>query len=141
MSPENDQNPQPSNPESALPESTAQTVSSPSFKNSGAEAQSATGVAAAVAVAREPELPAAPPEPQPPAVQSSDTASSDSPSGVVKPTVGEATEPAIAADSGASAEVAESAESNETMDQLLDQFAVPEASAAEGEISTGACWP
>ena len=50
MSPENDQNPQPSNLESAAPENAAEIVSSPSVKNSGAEVQAGTGVAAAVAV-------------------------------------------------------------------------------------------
>jgi small subunit ribosomal protein S1 len=137
MSPENDQNPQPSNLEFAALESAAETVSAPSVKNSGLEAQAATGVAAAVAVAREPELPAALPDPRPPDAQSSDTASPGSQSNEVKPAVADAMEPAVSADSAASAEVAEAGESNETMDQLLDQFAVPEAAAAEGEIFDG----
>src|SRR5580658_4077225 len=137
MSPENDQNPQPSNLESAAPENAAEIVSSPSVKNSGAEVQAGTGVAAAVAVAREPERPASLPESQSPEVQPSDTVSSGSPSGELKPAVGDVTEAAISADSAVSAEVAEAAESTETMDQLLDQFAVPEAAAAEGEIFDG----
>ena len=42
--------------------------------------------------------------------------------------------PAIASEP---TEGAESAESSETMDQLLDQFAVPEPAIAEGEIFDG----
>ena len=140
MSPENDNNLQPSNLESATPESSANVPLSQSERTSGADAQSTSGAAAvAVAVAREKDAVEAPPE-----SQLSDEAS-----------VAAETEAAVVGVSSGSGEVAEASintavveaavpvestelvESTETMDQLMDQFAVPETVAAEGEIFDG----
>ncbi len=63
MSPENDNNLQPSNLESATPESSADAPLSQAERTSGADAQSTSGAAAvAVAVAREKDAVEAPPE-------------------------------------------------------------------------------
>lgn len=135
MSPETDQNPEPSAIEPTPGEPAAN-----SFAGApAAQAQSATGAATAVARAQEPSNPIAP------AVESDageapvanqNSISTDEQAGV------EAAEGAPeAAQSETSApaktgEVTETTEPTETMDQLLDQFSVPQP-AGEGEIFDG----
>jgi len=111
MSPEHDDNPQPSSFETDLSPPTAEVPAAPT---PGVSTQAA---GAAAAVARAPELLSA----MPMAINS---ASAEAPAG------------ARAVDTSATEVSTEPAESSETMDQLLDQFSTPQA-AAEGEIFDG----
>ncbi len=114
MSPDNDQNPQPSAIET--------TASEPSAENSAATHGSPDGHGAAAAVAPAREHPKA------------DEPSSEASSTEAFPEAAEAT-PA-AAEAGET-QTPETPEALETMDQLLDQFSAPEPVAAEGEIFDG----
>ena len=111
MSPEHDDNPQPSALETDLSPSTAELPAAPT---AGVSAQAA---GAAAAVARAPELLSTVP-------MSIDSASAEASAG------------ARAVDISATEVSTEPAESSETMDQLLDQFSTPQT-AAEGEIFDG----
>jgi len=111
MSPEHDDNPQPSALETDLTPSTAEVPATPT---PGVTRQAA---GAAAAVARAPELLSAVP-------MAIDSGSAEAPAG------------AQAVDAPATEVPPEPAESSETMDQLLDQFSTPQA-AAEGEIFDG----
>jgi small subunit ribosomal protein S1 len=57
--------------------------------------------------------------------------------GVATPAAGAPDTSGTAVDSRMSGETTESAETTQTMDQLMEQFAVPEPAAAEGEIFDG----
>ena len=126
----------------------------------GAAAMSSTGTGAAVARAPEPrsmeERAAATPEvaaapaslgatEQPSGaagrivpVESADTAEVTAAIQFVEAAGAAAENPAVARPEGTTpAETAESAETTQTMDQLMEQFAVPEPAAAEGEIFDG----
>jgi small subunit ribosomal protein S1 len=136
MSPEHDNNPQPSNLESATTEIIADGAPSSADRSVATEPQNAAGVAAAataVAVAREEEAP----------VLQSDVPSFDSQSDGEKPVATDSAESPVIVDAAESAEFAEAVaslgaiESPETMDRLLNKFAVPEAAAPEGEIFDG----
>jgi small subunit ribosomal protein S1 len=124
MSPEHDEKPQTSAPEMAMAEPSEDLQ----FAVSAATAER-QGSGAAVAVARAPEVAAVA---EPPAEYISSKASTT-----------ESSSPRDAADvsgSEASAESSEatgSAETTETMDQLLDQFSTPETVVAEGDIFDG----
>lgn len=118
MSPENDNNLQPSAIEAEM---------APAMESAASSAVVAQTGGAAAAVARAPEVVEAVPEPvNSSAEQAADAietaASADAPSSAASPAAGDG-----AGDSG---------ESSETMDQLLDQFSTPQA-AAEGEIFEG----
>ncbi len=153
MSPENDNNLQPSNLESATPESSADASSSHAERNSGADAQATSGAAGvAVAVAREKEAVETLPDSQ---LSDEKAAAEDTEARTVvgvSSGSGEGAEAAASTDTVESSEPAanteaieatgvvestEAVESTETMDQLMDQFAVPETVAAEGEIFDG----
>ena len=132
MSPEDNQKPQPSAVETAAeePASDHPAISEP---------QSVTlvvGAAAAVAVARAPEVTEIiEPVPAPDANESASAAT-----GAESPvTLNEVDSPAKAAPEAISTpgESPESTESTETMDQLLDQFSAPAPMIAEGEIFDG----
>jgi small subunit ribosomal protein S1 len=114
MSPEHNNTVQPSATET---DSTSQTLETPAATPPARDARPG-GVAAAVA--RAPEIPAEPP------VQTHAGLGEDSSS------ASEGDEPSRADPMGA----AETVESSETMDQLLDQFSTPQT-AAEGEIFEG----
>src|SRR5580658_4483876 len=126
----------------------------------GAPAMSSTGTGAAVARAPEPrsmeERAAATPEvaaapaslgatEQPSGAagrivpaESADTAEVTAAIQFVEAAGAAAENPAVArVDASAAAESSESAETSQTMDQLMEQFAVPEPAAAEGEIFDG----
>jgi small subunit ribosomal protein S1 len=146
MSPEHDENLQPSATEIISTDTPAES-SNPAPAPARAEAQ--TSAAAATAVARVQE----PPPPQFVAAEASATNEpADSPlpadSTVATETVvppesapsaasAESAAPAEAADASGTDEAAESGEATETMDQLLDQFSTPAPAAAEGEIFDG----
>ncbi len=118
MSPEHDNNLQPSAIDA--PSSETATDNLPA-------ASAAAGAATAVARAHEP-IEAAPAEIAPVAA---DSDSSAAPAASAEPET-----PAVEAAPAAAAAEAEATETSETMDQLLDQFSAPEA-AAEGEIFDG----
>jgi small subunit ribosomal protein S1 len=124
MSPEHDENPQPSLV-STTPEPHAEPVSPETMVASG-QSQSASG--AATAVARAPEVPAVTPsELDDPAQESKSENAMPTPSDAPAESSG------AASDGAAPADPAET----ETMDQLLDQFSTPQVVAAEGEIFDG----
>jgi small subunit ribosomal protein S1 len=114
MSPDNDQNPQPSAIETAASESVAEspavTIGLPDGHGAGA----------AVAPAREHPRASAPPA-----------------EANLAETAPQAAEAAPATTEAAETPVPETPEALETMDQLLDQFSAPEPVAAEGEIFDG----
>ncbi len=120
MSPENDQNNQPSaeGSNSAEPKAGASSTIHPA----GMQAQSAAGAAAAVARAP----------------QASETPSAATPESIAEPQPAASTLPAASESVPAETQTAteDAAETSETMDQLLDQFSTPQA-AAEGEIFDG----
>jgi small subunit ribosomal protein S1 len=120
MSTDNNQDVQPSSVQTVVSE-TPESVSSVAPGSS--EPQGAAGVA--TAIAREPE----PAE----TVFASSVAVEEAPEPVSSAAPVEASSPAPVADS----EAAEGAESTETMDQLLDQFATPEPTVAQGEVFEG----
>jgi small subunit ribosomal protein S1 len=135
MSPENDNNPQPSNLESVTPEPAAANASSQAGWSSGAESQNVSGATAvAVAVAREKEATDTLPESH---VSDEKPAAEDTEAETVAGASSGSGEGTDARESAESVESAEPVESTETMDQLMDQFAVPETVAAEGEIFDG----
>ncbi len=109
MSPEHDENPQPSALETDLTPPTAEVPAAPGITTQA--------VGAAAAAARAPEHLSTVPI-------AIDSASADAPA------------KAQAIDTPATEAPTEPAESSETMDQLLDQFSTPQA-AAEGEIFDG----
>jgi small subunit ribosomal protein S1 len=129
MSPENDNNPQPSVTETSSSEHTANHSSVPS----------STGTGAATAVARAPEI--VDPTPAERDSSPSDTLvdSSETPSAESAATETASPEPAVsegAVPEAATATESAEAETTETMEQLLDQFSAPQG-AAEGEIFDG----
>ena len=151
MSPEHDNNLQPTL-EMSAPES-----SSDAPQNAASQAKTAPGTGAATAAAR-----ALDPVPSAPAVEESAgigvSTDGHGASGTIEPVSGtqensaQATEahdalPEVSGDThqdGVGAEIsdgmtteAETAESSETMDQLLDQFPTPEPAVTEGEIFDG----
>ena len=151
MSPEHDNNLQPTL-EMSAPES-----SSDAPQNAASQAKTAPGTGAATAAAR-----ALDPVPSAPAVEESAgigvSTDGHGASGTIEPVSGtqensaQATEahdalPEVPGDThqdGVGAEIsdgmtteAETAESSETMDQLLDQFPTPEPAVTEGEIFDG----
>jgi small subunit ribosomal protein S1 len=163
MSPEHDLNLPTATVESAsadkpaeMPQDSPSEVASEQASSSTpsvSSAVSATGAAAAVA--RAPERAAETSEPATPSVpagvaEASSTAevteqAAPADTGEVTAAIqidgGAATPEASAADAAvgasASADSSESAETTQTMDQLMEQFAVPEPAAAEGEIFDG----
>jgi small subunit ribosomal protein S1 len=146
MSPEHDDNLQPSATDSISTDSPAEDSHSASVAPR-AETQASAGAATAVARAQE-----APPELSTTADTAATNESAQSPlpvdSSVATGTI-EPPEPAPSIESSESAapvettgttateESAESVEIGETMDQLLDQFSAPAPAAAEGEIFDG----
>jgi small subunit ribosomal protein S1 len=121
MSPDNDQNPQPSAIEAAASESAAENpVPAPPAVAIGSP--DGHGAAAAVAPAREHPRATEPPAP------------AEDNSTEAAPQTAEAT-PQTA--EGVETQTPETPEALETMDQLLDQFSAPEPVAAEGEIFDG----
>jgi small subunit ribosomal protein S1 len=116
MSPEHDKNPSSSAFETATAEAAADN-SQAALPPISADSQGAAGAATAVARA-----------PEPPHTEA------ESVSDGARPESAEAAESAELSDS---AEPTEPGDTTETMDQLLDQFAVPEPSVAEGEIFDG----
>ncbi len=117
---------------------------------------SSVGGGAATGVARAPEVPLEVPVESPAPVAAAAepivfAASQDAPTEALKPFVEENSAEAAAApappaevhaeaptqESAAGAAEAEAVESNETMDQLMEQFAVPEPTVPEGEIFDG----
>jgi small subunit ribosomal protein S1 len=135
MSPENDNNLQPSNLESATPESNADASSSHAERTLGADVQNTSGVAGvAVAVAREKEPVEVLPESQ---LSDEKPIAGDSGAGTIADVSSGSENVAETSVNTDTVESTEPAESSETMDQLMDQFAVPEAIVAEGEIFDG----
>jgi small subunit ribosomal protein S1 len=134
MSPEHDDNLQPSTTETSSADPVAE---NPSAAPTAAKAAAQSGAAAATAVARA----------QEPSTQSSSSeeqASSQAVAEIAPPTESEFATPASVAgephatpEPGVAEETPESAETTETMDQLLDQFSAPAPAAAEGEIFDG----
>jgi len=120
MSPDNDQNPQPSAIEGAASESTAESAA-PAPPAVIIGSPDGHGAAAAVAPAREHPRAAEPPA----EAASAEAAPQTTPAA------------AEAAEAQAQAQAPETPETLETMDQLLDQFSAPEPVAAEGEIFDG----
>jgi len=120
MSPEHDNNLQPSAIDTDLSSQTPETAAAtpPANLQTG-------GAAAAVARAPEPQ------ELQEVPVEATSIAEENSPASTEQPA-----ESAPAGENAAEKGGVESAESSETMDQLLDQFSTPQA-AAEGEIFEG----
>jgi small subunit ribosomal protein S1 len=149
MSAEHDNNLQPSTGEAVTTEVPGENSSdqnsdhaaAPKIPSGNANSSSPSG--AATAVVRAPEsveasaVNSAPPEEisgvQRDGSESTAGAASESTPSPDHSETSEASAPAIASESTESAE----AESSETMDQLLDQFAVPEPAIAEGEIFDG----
>jgi small subunit ribosomal protein S1 len=144
MSPEHNENLQPSTLDPAGPDSPAENLSGETVLASG-QSQSASGAAAAVARApefsappmnastEEEDAPSAGTDESAPAhseVQSAVQSAAQSP--VESPAPAEAPQPSPK-DGGHPSDPAES----ETMDQLMDQFSAPQAVAAEGEIFDG----
>jgi small subunit ribosomal protein S1 len=140
MSPEHNENLQPSTLDPAGPDSPAENLSGETVLASG-QSQSASGAATAVARAPEfsdPPVNASTPEVDAPSSGAEESAAAQS---VVQPTAQSAIE------SPASVEAPQSAakdadnpsdpSESETMDQLMDQFSAPQAVAAEGEIFDG----
>jgi small subunit ribosomal protein S1 len=149
MSPEHD----PNVPSSALdsiqtdpPEQSSAAISEPhsgSGMSASASAPSgSSGAATAVARAQEPAIQ------EPPSVEESATpvqtnasasaATAEAPStAAATPEIADTAEITAAVHTGDPAESVEASESTETMDQLMDQFAVPEPVVAEGEIFDG----
>src|ERR1700732_150434 len=134
MSPEHDDNLQPSTTETASADPVAE---NPSTAPAALKGSLQSGAAAATAVARA----------QEPSTQSSSSeeqASSQAVAEIAPPTESEfapppcvADEPNATGEPAAAEETPESAEATETMDQLLDQFSAPVPAAAEGEIFDG----
>ncbi|MGC2331011.1 MAG: 30S ribosomal protein S1 [Candidatus Acidiferrales bacterium] len=118
MSPENDPNLQPSAIDGVAAEPTSEDVTAASIAMS-ASPQDGGGAATGVAPARE----------RAPIVEGAEEADSSEAQVEAPETAPAATEPA--------AEEPEQAETLETMDQLMDQFSVPQPAAAEGEIFDG----
>ena len=165
MSPDHDPNLQPSVPEAASGEPVAEdsnhgTSAEADSRKPSALTTSGTSTGAATAVARAQENPAVSPAKDGAAVE--ETASADANALAKQDAARSATASAstaeisekneVSTEAAPSAEIAqpsvtgtemkgpdaaEAAESSETMDQLLDQFAVPEPVAAEGEIFDG----
>jgi small subunit ribosomal protein S1 len=138
MSPEHDNNPQPSAVEtaSAKPEAGDMTPES-----SAAVAPQAGAAGAATAVARAQEPPPAPPVERAEANSSSSETGTDSAVIAAETPAAEPSVPAVASSDATAAEPPASEESaepetTETMEQLLDQFSTPPA-ATEGEIFDG----
>jgi small subunit ribosomal protein S1 len=117
MSPDNDQNPQPSAIETARGESAVENPAPPVVTNGSADGH---GAGAAVAPARE-----HPRAPEPRAEANSTE------------TAPQAAEAAPVAAETVETQTPETPETLETMDQLLDQFSAPAPVAAEGEIFDG----
>ncbi len=136
MSPEHNENSQPSTLEPAGPDSPAENLSGETVLASG-QSQSASGAATAVARAPEfsgppaatstekQEAPSAAPEESAPPQSSVQLA-------VESPAVVEAPQP-----SAKDLDIPSDPSESETMDQLMDQFSAPQAVAAEGEIFDG----
>jgi small subunit ribosomal protein S1 len=146
MSPEHDENLQPSATEIISTDSPAES-SNPAPAPARAEAQTSAVAATAVARAQEapPPLsiavegsaangPADSPLPADPTVA---TETIVPPEFAPSAASAESTALAEAADATGTDEAAESGETTETMDQLLDQFSTPAPAAAEGEIFDG----
>jgi small subunit ribosomal protein S1 len=133
MSPEHDEKPQPSAPETITAEPSSENIQFAAAPAVAAEPQSA---GAATAVVRAPETVAVTDSPmtypssgiQSPETQFTGTSLPNAKAEVANPP---ANPPAAQSDT------AESSETTETMDQLLDQFPTPETAAAEGEIFDG----
>jgi small subunit ribosomal protein S1 len=135
MSPEHDDNLQPSTTEAASADTVAE---NPSAAPAAAKAAVQAGAATAVARAQEP-----PAQPS----SSEEQASSQTAAELAPSTESEAAtatsvagEPQTTDESAVSSETGENAETpemTETMDQLLDQFSAPAPAAAEGEIFDG----
>jgi small subunit ribosomal protein S1 len=152
MSPEHDNNLQP-----AMEASTAEAVAEAPHALSSQSTNPSQGAGAATAVARVPEPPASDPADEQAAGSgvSGDTSEAggkgvgqiedkivevaveDDNSGDAKETATVEDESSLIAGSGGSAVNGESAETVETMDQLLDQFSAPAPVASEGEIFDG----
>jgi small subunit ribosomal protein S1 len=133
MSPEQNQNLQPSAVETVA----AETVAEPGNVTLSAVPQHATGTGAAAAVARAQESGEAKAEavveevPSAPADSTADSRSQDdAPAAPSTEAVSQSTDTQIT-------ESSEAIESSETMDQLLNQFPTPEPAASEGEIFDG----
>jgi len=136
MSPEHNENSQPSTIEPAGPDSPAENLSGETVLARG-QSQSASGAATAVARAPESsgppaatstekqEAPSAAPEESAPPQSSVQLA-------VESPAVVEAPQP-----SPRDLDIPSDPSESETMDQLMDQFSAPQAVAAEGEIFDG----
>ena len=155
MSREHDENPQPPAVDPAVAEPNAENLSAETMV---ASAQPQSASFAAAAVARAPEASASPVSPasqesDAPSASVVDVAASQSPapseeSHSETAQTGEPAETHAAETSAAphapetpettkTPEPTETLEATETMDQLLDQFAAPEAAVAEGEIFDG----
>jgi small subunit ribosomal protein S1 len=152
MSPEHDNHLQP-----AMEASTAEAVAEAPHALSSQSTNPSQGAGAATAVARVPEPPASDPADEQAAGSgvSGDTSEAggkgvgqiedkivevaveDDNSGDAKETATVEDESSLIAGSGGSAVNGESAETVETMDQLLDQFSAPAPVASEGEIFDG----
>jgi small subunit ribosomal protein S1 len=152
MSPEHDNHLQP-----AMEASTAEAVAEAPHALSSQSTNPSQGAGAATAVARVPEPPASDPADEQAAGSgvSGDTSEAggkgvgqiedkivevaveDDNSGDAKETATVEDESSLIAGSGGSAFNGESAETVETMDQLLDQFSAPAPVASEGEIFDG----
>lgn len=138
MSPETDHKPEPSAPEPPSGEPTANNFAV--APGPAAQPQSASGAAAAVARAQEPPNSIAPAS-EPPGAHS-DFVSRDGVGGAVASGAAPedaASETNLPTGKGATVETTEATETSEpteTMDQLLDQFSVPQP-AGEGEIFDG----
>jgi small subunit ribosomal protein S1 len=124
MSPETDNNPQPSSPETSAGQVAPEVIpaaAAPAVSVEAGGSVSAGASGAATAVVRAPEVPSA---------REEAAATADAPHK-------EAAEPDSTATTTATADSPEGAESTETMDQLLDQFSAPAPVIAEGEIFDG----
>ncbi len=129
MSPEHDEKPQPSAPETIMAEPSSENIQFAAASAVAAEPQS-TGAATAVARATETVAVSDSPVTYPSSgIPSTGTQSAGTslPSAKVE----------VATPPAAESDTAESSETTETMDQLLDQFPTPETAAAEGEIFDG----
>jgi small subunit ribosomal protein S1 len=146
MSPDHNENPQPSSVEEAITDPIQEI---PVVEPAKAQSEMQMAAAAATAVARAPEsrpvdvkgdhnrpLEQRPPvlnsEAQPSAMPASAESETTSAAAATEPEAGEQVP-----DPGGAATASAEAESAETMDQLLDQFSAPEVVAAEGEIFEG----
>jgi small subunit ribosomal protein S1 len=135
MSPEHDDNLQPSTTEAASADTVAE---NPSAAPAAAKAAVHAGAATAVARAQEPPAQPTSSEEQDSSQTAAELApSTESEAATATSVAGEPQTTDEAAVSSETGENAETPEMTETMDQLLDQFSAPAPAAAEGEIFDG----